>query len=58
MAYTCKIFPFQENQLCIARSSLREQVVRELHGEGLGGHIGREKTIALVDEQYYWPKLR
>jgi len=41
-------------QLCIPDNSLREQIIRELHGEG---HFGRKKTLALVSSDYYWPKL-
>ena len=45
---------FRGLQLCILDSSLREQIIRELHGEG---HFGRDKTLALVSLDYYWPKL-
>ena len=41
---------FRGLQLCIPDSSLREQIIRELHGEG---HFGRDKTLALVSSDYY-----
>ncbi|KAL1218313.1 hypothetical protein V5N11_022857 [Cardamine amara subsp. amara] len=48
-------FLFHGAQLCIPESSLRQQLIRELHGEG---HIGRDRTLKLVSSSYFWPTLR
>ncbi|OMO59689.1 Integrase, catalytic core [Corchorus capsularis] len=47
-----------ENQLCIPRTSLREQITRYLHAGGLAGHMGCDKTLEAVKERFYWPHLR
>ncbi|OMO50971.1 reverse transcriptase [Corchorus capsularis] len=49
---------FKGNQLCIPEGSLREQIIKELHGNGLGGHFGRDKTMAMVVDRYFWPRMR
>ncbi|PKI36113.1 hypothetical protein CRG98_043495 [Punica granatum] len=45
-------FLFKNNCLCIPRCSLREAIVKEAHDGGLGGHFGRDKTLALIKERY------
>ncbi|GJT13555.1 putative nucleotidyltransferase, ribonuclease H, partial [Tanacetum coccineum] len=48
-------FLFKGNQLCIPDSSLRLQIIKELHGEG---HVGRDRTLQLVQAYYFWPTMR
>ncbi|KAH9322743.1 hypothetical protein KI387_017382, partial [Taxus chinensis] len=49
---------FKGCQLCIPVGFMRENIVKELDSGGLVGHFGKDKTIALVAEKYYWPKLK
>ena len=46
------------NQLCIPRSSMRENFIKEKHSGGLAGYFGQAKIFALVVENYYWPQLQ
>lgn len=48
-------FLFYQHRLCIPRGSLREELIGEIHRQG---HFGRDKTIASVEERYYWSHLR
>ena len=49
---------FRENKLCVPNYSLRDLLVRESHGGGLIGHFGVEKTLAILQEHFYWPHMK
>lgn len=46
---------FQDNRLCVPEGSWRLQIIHELHSEG---HVGRDRTLQLVLESFYWPSVR
>ncbi|GKD11705.1 putative reverse transcriptase domain-containing protein [Tanacetum coccineum] len=48
-------FLFKGNQLCIPDSSIRLQIIKDLHGEG---HVSRDRTLQLVQASYFWPTMR
>jgi hypothetical protein len=37
---------------------MRELLVREAHGGGLMGHFGVRKTLAVLHEHFFWPKMK
>ena len=46
-------FLFKGNQLCIYG-----KLSQDMHSGGLGGHFGRGKTYVMVEQKYFWPKIR
>ena len=48
---------FKGSQLCIPRSSIRENLIKEKHSGGMAGHFGRDKTIDILREHYFWPQM-
>ncbi|GKA17094.1 putative reverse transcriptase domain-containing protein [Tanacetum coccineum] len=61
--FECKHFSkldgylFEGTRLCIPLCSLHETIILEGHAGGLSGHFRRDKTLALLREQFYWPKM-
>jgi hypothetical protein len=49
---------FKGNQLCIPKSSMRENLLKEKHSGGLAGHLSHDKTFAQLNSLYYWPGMR
>jgi hypothetical protein len=48
-------FLFKGNKLCIPDGSLHLKIIQERHNEG---HVGCEKTLKLVADQFYCPSMR
>jgi hypothetical protein len=49
---------FRGNQLCIPKCSMRENLLKEKHSGGLGGHFGHDKTFSKLNGSYFWPGMR
>jgi len=48
---------FKGNKLCVPWGPWRELLVREAHGGALASHFGLNKTINILKEHFYWPKI-
>nr|GEX38191.1 reverse transcriptase domain-containing protein [Tanacetum cinerariifolium] len=48
---------FKGARLCIPLCSLREAIILKGHASGLAGHFERDKTVALLPEKFYCPKM-
>ena len=48
---------FKGIQLCIPRSSMRLNLIKEIHSGGLVGHFGIDKTLSFLKDRYYWPQM-
>jgi hypothetical protein len=49
---------FKKSCLCVPLSSMHELLVREAHGGRLMGHFGVLKTLDVLHEYFYWPKMK
>ena len=39
----------------VVPEKLQKEVLYELHGRELSGHLGEEKTLSHLKERFYWP---
>ena len=51
-------FLFKGNRLCVPKENFRELIRREVHGGGLAGHFGVNKTLEILKERFHWPKMQ
>ncbi|KAF8090857.1 hypothetical protein N665_0463s0016 [Sinapis alba] len=51
-------FLFKDKKLCIPKGSMKEFLVREAHGGGLMGHFGRNKTLSVLTDHFFWPNMK
>ena len=49
---------FKNNILCLPQSFLCELMICEAHKRGLMGHFGIEKTLNILLEHFFWPKMK
>jgi hypothetical protein len=49
---------FRANKLCVPKSSMRLLLFQESHVGGLISHFGHEKTLLMIANHFYWPKIR
>ena len=43
--------------LCIPRSSMRVNLIKEKYCGGLARHFGIDKTLNFLKDKYYWPQM-
>ena len=36
---------------------MRENLIKEKYNGGMVGNFGRDKTIAIIKEHYFWPQF-
>lgn len=51
-------FLFKGHRLSIPNGSLRELLVREAHSGELMGHFRANKSLVMLRNHLYWPKMR
>jgi hypothetical protein len=37
---------------------MRENIIRELYSSGLERNFGKDTTLSLIEDKYYWSKMK
>ena len=48
----------KNGRICVPGGSIRDFIIMELHGGGLAGHFGFDKTYLLVADRFFLPHMR
>ncbi|RVW58031.1 Transposon Ty3-G Gag-Pol polyprotein [Vitis vinifera] len=56
--YVKELYANDDDLLGVWSISMRELLVREAHGGGLMGHFGVRKTLDILHEHFFWPKMK
>jgi hypothetical protein len=56
--YLMDDYLFKENRSGVPASYLLELLVHEAHEGGLMGHFRVAKTLDVLHEHFYWPKMK
>ena len=48
---------FKGGRLYVLMGGLRRELLKETHDAKWAGHLGEERTMALLSRSYYWPKM-
>lgn len=48
---------FNNNRLCILDCSFHWKIIKEVHDGGLSDHFGQDKTVALLNDHFFWPRM-
>jgi hypothetical protein len=49
---------YRANKLCVPANSVHLLFLQEVHGGGLMGHFGVNKTEDMLAAHFFWPKMR
>ena len=49
---------FMGDKLCVPNCSIHELLVLKAHGGGMMGHFGVRKTLEILHEHLFWPKMK